>query len=602
MCGIFGQFSRQGGADRQALAAMARCLHHRGPDAQGTAVEAGAGIGNVRLSIIDLSEASNQPLITRDGAIALVQNGEIFNYVELRDEMERAGVVFETTGDTEVLLRAFQHWGPGFVTRLNGMFAIAVHDRRDGSLWLYRDRLGVKPLFVAETRDGWVFASEIKALLAAGIPATPDEDALAQMLALGYVPPPATAFARVRHLAPGHWARLDAQGYHAERYWSLDPVQENPDITEAEACDRLLSLLDDATRIRLRADAPFGAFLSGGLDSSSVVGHMVRHMTSPVRTYSIGFADPRFDETPHAKAAAERFGTHHRTELAKPDLTRLWPRFIYHCDQPHQDVSFMPIDMVSALAASEVKMVLTGDGGDELFAGYTKYLGPFPNGDVNGLTSGWEDRYARQTGLLQGEEPARLLSGALSDAFCDGQPYRALTQALNDAPGRDPINRVLYADTTVLLPGNNLVKPDRMAMANSLEVRSPFLDYRMVEFAFTVPGAMKLKGGETKAIMKTAVRELLGDALTYRDKQMFTVPIGEWFRQALAGYCRLMLLDGRLEARGLFDMGEVRRMLDAHITGEGNYTRQLRAMISIEIWYRLFQDRDADMLAQAGVA
>ena len=579
---------------------MCASLHHRGPDASGVAAQDGIAVGNVRLSIIDLTDASNQPLISEDGAVALVQNGEIYNYVELRDELIRAGATFRTTGDTEVLLRAYLHWGPEFVTRLNGMFAIAIHDRREGTLLLYRDRLGVKPLFLAQTRDGWLYASEIKALLAAGIPATPDIDALAQVFALGYVPPPATAFARIRHLPPGHMARITNAGCDISAWWSLDPIAEEPDMTEAEAAATLLDLLDDATRLRLRADAPFGAFLSGGLDSSSVVGCMAHHMDRPVHTYAIGFDDPRFDESRWAQMAADRFGTVHKSRIAQPDLTRLWPRFVYHCDQPHQDVSFMPLDMVSGLAAGDVKMVLTGDGGDELFGGYTKYLDAFPNGGTEALGSGWEAAYAQATGVLGKSEAKALLAGDLAAAFLDGLPHRALTTALEGQPGRDPINRVLHADTTVLLPGNNLVKPDRMAMANSLEVRSPFLDYRMAEFAFSVPGAMKLKGGETKAILKRAVRELLGDDLTYRPKQMFTVPIGEWFREALAGYCRLMLLDGRLEARGLFHMNEVQSMLDAHIAGTANHTRPLRALISVELWFRLFQDRDADALKQAG--
>jgi len=602
MCGIFGQFSRSGEVDRHALAEMRACLRHRGPDADGIAAEGPVGIGNVRLSIIDLTDASNQPIHAEDGAVALVQNGEIYNYVELRDELHAAGVQFATKGDTEVLLKAYQHWGEGFVARLNGMFTIAIHDRRSQRLLLYRDRLGVKPLFLSETRDGWLFASEIKALLAAGVPATPDIDAFAQFFALGYVPPPATAFARVRHLMPGHMAVFDKAGMRVSAWWTLDGVSEDTAMTEAEAAERLLSLLDDATRLRLRADAGFGAFLSGGLDSSSVVGCMARHLDTPVRSFALGFDDARFDESPFAEMAARRFGTTHRTKIVQPDLTHLWPRFIYHCDQPHQDVSFMAIDMVSDLAAREVKMVLTGDGGDELFAGYEKYLAPFPEGSVAHLTSGWERAYVTGAGLLQGDEADRLLAGDLRAAFRDTLPYRAMTDAMEGQPNRDPINRALYADTTVLLPGNNLVKPDRMAMANSLEVRSPFLDYRMVEFAFTVPGHMKLAGGETKAIYKTAVRTLLGDELTYRRKQMFTVPIGEWFRDALAEYCREILLDGRLAARGLFDIATVEAMLDQHIAGTANYTRQLRALIAVETWFRLFQDRDADILAEAGAA
>ncbi|MSU90625.1 asparagine synthase (glutamine-hydrolyzing) [Rhodobacteraceae bacterium 2CG4] len=605
MCGIFGIAAFGARPDATALEAMRGALRHRGPDADGVAVAGGVGIGNVRLSILDLSHASDQPMLGADGDgdgdgdVALVQNGEIYNYVELREELIRAGAGFRTTGDTEVLLQAYLHWGPEFVTRLNGMFAIAVHDRRDGTLWLYRDRLGVKPLFLADTPQGVLFASEIKALLAAGVAARPSMPALAAFMAQGFVPPPATAFEGIVHLPPGSRARIDADGIAVERYWRLEDVAPDRALDAPAARAQVMELLDDATRLRLRSDAAFGAFLSGGLDSGTVVGLMARHMDRPVRSFSIGFEDPRFDETPHARAAAARFGAIHHTETAHPDIAALWPRFIYHCDQPHQDVSFMPTDLVSRLARREVKMVLTGDGGDELFAGYAKYLDLFPQGAAADLPKGWEDSYPRAIGLLTGDQPARLLRGALAQAWADADPFAPSADALRLAPAQDPVNRVLLADTALLLPGNNLVKPDRMAMANSLEVRSPFLDYRLAELAFRIPGELKLRGGTTKALLKDAVRPLLGPELTDRRKQMFTVPIGEWFQGALAPYCRAMLLDGRLAARGWLDADATAALVEAHLAGRENHTRQVRALISLEIWARLFLDRDPEMLAQA---
>ena len=603
MCGIFGGYSfKAAGFDSTVLTAMAASIHHRGPDAQGVWEDGRAALGNCRLSIIDLSDHSNQPQISDDGQVVLVQNGEIYNYIELRDALIQEGLTFETKGDTEVLLRAYEHWGPGFVTRLNGMFAIAVYDARDGDsvLRLYRDRLGVKPLYLsgnAESGRIW-FGSEIKALLAAGIEPKADLDALAQYLALNYIPSPQTAFEGIRHLPPAHWAEITSSGIHIERYWDLTQVFVEPHMTEAEAKARLLALLDDATRIRMRADAPFGAFLSGGLDSSSVVGLMSIYQTDPVRTFSIGFDDPRFDESKHARAAARRFGTFHEYRITQYQASDLWARFIWHVDQPHGDVSFIPMYQVSALASRDVKMVLTGDGGDELFAGYDKYATFFVNG-TDGLEANWQDAFVRQSGLLQGDEPEQLLSGDLKTLFAETYPYRRLAEEISKVQHQDPVNQVLYAETVTLLPGNNLVKPDRMAMAHSLEVRSPFLDYRMAEFAFSVPGTMKLKAQETKAIYKSAVRDLLGDTLTWRKKQMFTVPIGEWFRDALAGYCRELLLDGRLGARGLVDQDFLSNMLASHIQGTANFTRQLRALISLEIWFRLFIDRDPEWLEKA---
>lgn len=605
MCGIFGSFSTDGArAEPGVLSAMAQSILHRGPDHVGILTEENCALGNCRLSIIDLSDSANQPQRSDDGQIALVQNGEIYNYVELREELRLAGYRFNTNGDTEVLVRAYEAWGPEFVKRLNGMFAIAVYDRNAEVLHLYRDRLGVKPLYLHVGANGkLIFASEIKALLAAGVARVADMTAIAQYLALNYIPQPRTAFEGVSHLPPGHMATIDAHnGLRIQRYWDLADVQCETEMTEAEAKSKLLTLLDDATRIRMRSDADFGAFLSGGLDSSSVVGFMSLYKTENLRSFSIGFDDQRFDESEFARKAAERFGTVHQMQIMPVEMTAKWPRFIWHCDQPHGDVSFIPTDQVSALAAQDVKMVLTGDGGDELFAGYEKYLSLFPGGSIDHLKSGWEDGFVRASGLLQGDQAKALLKGALHDAFFDADPYRPLADEIRRGTHHDPINQVMLAETLTLLPGNNLVKPDRMAMANSLEVRSPLLDYRMAEFAFTVPGAMKLENGETKAIYKKAVEPLLGRELTYRTKQMFTVPVGEWFRQALAGFCRDTLLDGRLQARGIVDTAVVSHLINAHITGTENNTRQLRALISLELWFRLFIDQDPATLAEAACA
>ena len=599
MCGIFGAVACSADPLPEfPLQDMSASIRHRGPDADGIARYDHATIGNRRLSILDLSDASNQPLYSADGHIALVQNGEIYNFIELREELSALGAQFATTGDTEVLLRAYEHWGPGFVERLNGMFAIAVHDSRTDTTWLYRDRLGVKPLYLAEHRGALLFASEIKALLRGGVPAVANPDALAQFFALNYIPAPDTAFQGIRHLPPAHVARIDRDGIEIRAYWDLND-QKPARMDTVEAIETLTTFLDDATRLRLRSDAKFGAFLSGGLDSSSVLAAMAAHLGEGVKTFCIGFDDPKYDEAPFAKMAAEMFGADHAMERARADIATLWPRFIWHVDQPHGDVSFMPTDLVSRLAARQVKMVLTGDGGDELFAGYEKYLNMFPGGRTDHLQPGWEGDVVRGAGLLLDDQPSALLAGDLRAAFHDTDPFRRLSGAIAGAEGQDPINRVLLAETQVLLPGNNLVKPDRMAMANSLEVRSPFLDYRMAEFAFQVPGALKLAGGETKAIYKQAMLPVLGEELTYRKKQMFTVPVGDWFRGALEPFCRQMFFDGRLGARGILNMDTLGGMLDAHVAGTANYTRQLRAVVSLELWYRLFIDGDDVTLAAA---
>ncbi|GFE51043.1 asparagine synthetase B [Roseobacter cerasinus] len=592
MCGIFGAFRWDGGRVSGG-SSMAKALRHRGPDAEGMHEGPGILLGNTRLSILDLTEASNQPLYSEDGDLVVVQNGEIYNYIELRETLRQAGYRFRTQGDTEVLLHGFDHWGPDVVHRLNGMFAFAVYRISTQTLWLFRDRLGVKPLYLAGNEESgtlW-FGSEIKAILTNGRRYAPDISSLAKFFALNYIPAPATIFQGIHHLMPGCRAKIDRTGdVKIDRYWDLNSVSPDKAMSPGDVHAGLIRILDDATRIRMRSDAAFGAFLSGGLDSASVVGMMSLYQNAPIRTYSIGFEDPRFDETYWARRVAARFGSYHQVQIMEPDLETLWPQMIWNCDQPHGDISFVPTGQISALASQEVRMVLTGDGGDELFGGYEKYLQVFPGGKTDQLAPDWESAFARGSGLLEGSQPEWLLAGDLAAAFAEDDPYSALTRPMEAASHQDPINRVLLAETLTLLPGNNLVKPDRMAMAHGLEVRSPFLDYRMAEFAFQVPGALKLSGGRTKAVYKDAMLPLLGQEIVERRKQMFTVPVGEWFRQALASYCQSCLLDGRLEARNLFTGEGLRRLVGEHLSGHANHTRQLRALIATELWFRRFED------------
>ncbi len=599
MCGIFGNFNFSlSKISKIKLEKLAETIRHRGPDAVGIETDKRASIGNVRLSIIDLSSASNQPIISKDNHIVLAQNGEIYNYIELRDELRKEGFSFETEGDTEILLKAYQAWGVNFIEKVNGMFAIAIHDRTKDILILYRDRLGVKPLYYwgePENGEFW-FASEIKALLRTGLSASPNLDSIAQYLALNYIPQPETAFEGIKQLPPGHRALISAKGIEIKPFWDLSKIRPDNNMDRSEGISHILKLLDDSTRIRMRSDAPFGAFLSGGLDSSAVVGFMSLYKPEPIRTYSVGFMNPDFDESQYAKQVSHRFGTQHKIQIMDQDIETLWPHFIWHADQPHGDVSFIPTGVLAKMASQDVKMVLTGDGGDELFAGYEKYLNFFSGLNLEKLNHKWEDEFVRSCGLLHYDEPLLLLKGRLREAFLDSDPYRALSGQIRKIDNQDPINKVLFAETTTLLPGNNLIKPDRMAMANSLEVRSPFLDYRLAEFAFKIPGKYKLEGGKTKAILKTAVEPLLGKSITYRKKQMFTVPVGDWFRQKLGSFCREIMLDGRLADREIINEKFIKNMIGNHISGEKNYTRQIRALVSLEIWFRLFIDGDHSLL------
>jgi asparagine synthase (glutamine-hydrolysing) len=604
MCGIAGAIDLSGQAlPPGLLSAMAATLLHRGPDDQGLYERLGMGLANRRLAIIDIA-GGHQPFVSDDGNIAVVQNGEIYNHLELAAELAGTSFACRSGSDTEVLLRLYEQACAGggdplrFVSRLNGMFAVAIHDGRRGMTHLLRDRLGVKPLYLTEHQGRLLFASEIKALLRAGVPRRLNPEALDLLLAFNYVPPPHTLFDGIRHLGPGHRLTVENGRISERPWWSLAEASRSatPERSIDDWTSTFNATLDDAVRLRLRSEAPFGAFLSGGVDSSTVVGLMARHLETPVRTYAIGFHEAAFDETPFAAAAAARFGTDHTCERVAADMLSLWPQAIWQCDQPHGDISFLPTYRVAELASRSVKMVLTGDGGDELFAGYDKYGAFFggeggPDSPVAAL-SGAEFRraYGAAISLFVPAARAALYGGGPLASLMPAPPEQALAP-LFDAYGHlDRLNQALAIDCQWLLPGNNLVKPDRMGMAVSLEARTPFLDVRMVELAFAMPGALKLQGGTSKWLFKRAVEPLISRELAYRRKQMFTVPVGEWFKGALAPQVCHWLLGERTRARGLFDSAAVAALIEQHGSGAANRTRELRLLIAIEIWARIFLD------------
>jgi asparagine synthase (glutamine-hydrolysing) len=586
MCGIFGQWSRQRrdlGAD--AVQAMAQRLRHRGPDDEGVWQPPGRGValGNKRLSIIDLA-GGHQPFVSADGKIAVVQNGEIFNYVELAAELRAQGVVLNSNSDTEVLLRLYEREGISFVGKLNGMFAIAIDDAREDAMYLIRDRIGVKPLYVRDDGTCVLFGSEMKAILAASPQPPIDLEAIHHYLTFNYIPAPWTVWQGIRHVMPGTWEKFTRSGHETRRWWNLAEQREQDHRFE-DWSQEFLSILDDATRIRLRADVPWGAFLSGGVDSSTIVGLMARHVAQPVKTFCIGFADPRIDESAYAADAARRFGCDHTVEIAELNMLARWPQVLWHLDQPHGDASFMPTLRVSELAARHVKVVLTGDGGDELFAGYEKYEQFFARSGVDALgDSEFQRSYFDSISLFAPQDKLALYRPEVAAQLRGIDSFDAAAKPwFDEAAHFDRVNQALYLDMQLLLSGNNLVKPDRMGMAVSIEARTPFLDWRMMEFAFRSRGATKLAGRDKKHWYKKAVVPLIGEELAHRKKQMFTVPVGEWFRKDSYPWLASTLGESEL-LRRLFRPEAVQGLLERHRDGTANHTRELRALAAMALW------------------
>jgi asparagine synthase (glutamine-hydrolysing) len=591
MCGIFGYWDRtKRPLGETAIAAMAQKLVHRGPDDEGTwsQPQRGVAIGNRRLSIIDIG-GGHQPFVSDDGLVAVVQNGEIFNYIELAADLRRQGVRLDTGSDTEVLLRLYEREGIGFVSKLNGMFAIAIDDAREDALYLIRDRIGVKPLYVLDDGQRMLFASEIKSIVPAAQESQAqlaiDLVAVHHFLSFNYIPAPWTIHQGVKHVMPGTWMKFTRTGVQTQRWWSLADQHER-DYKFDDWADEFMAILDDATRIRLRADVPFGAFLSGGVDSSTIVGLMARHVSRPVKTFCIGFEDPRYDESAFAAQAAQRFGCDHTMEVAELNMLAQWPRVLYHLDQPHGDASFMPTLRVSELAAKHVKVVLTGDGGDELFAGYDKYATFFARPDAQTLPGDqFQRQYFDSISLFSPDAKQNLYQPAVRqqldgiDSFNDAaQPW------FDEAAHFDRVNQALYLDMQLLLSGNNLVKPDRMGMAVSIEARTPFLDYRMMELAFRSRGSTKLSAeGDKKHWFKKAATPLIGSELAHRKKQMFTVPVGDWFRTSSYEWLKETLQKSELLS-DLVQRQELDLMLEIHRDGSANHTRELRALAALALW------------------
>jgi asparagine synthase (glutamine-hydrolysing) len=583
VCGIAGIYERDAGHPVSAavVRGMVDAVRYRGPDDDGFFGAPGIGLGMCRLSIIDVA-GGHQPLCDESGDVTVIQNGEIYNYKELHAALVAKGHTLRTASDTEVIAHLYEDAGRDFAASLNGMFAIALYDRKRHRLVLARDRLGKKPLFVHDDGAHIAFASEITSLLGAGLfrPAV-DLLALDQYLSFNFVPEPRTIFSEIRHLRPGSVLVADASGVTERPYWTLPTAATRH--WDAATRDEFAALFRDAVALRLRADVPVGLYLSGGVDSSAVAWGVAAN-GARADAFAIGFDDPEFDETAGAREVAGALRLPLRAIRSGEDLLGELPAVIAHVQQPHGDASFMPMFVLAREASRSVKVVLTGEGADETLGGYGWHAGaPYNTRDE------WRSVRERfeSNAVFRREDKTALARGALARVTREHDPADAVRDVLARAPEADPLSQTLFVDTMLLLPGNNLVKADRMGMAHGLELRCPFLDHRLVEFAFSLPGPDRVRDG----VGKHPLREMLAPhvpSAAARAKRMFGVPMRDWFRSSEHPLLRLLTADRPRVLDEWIDTAAVGRLLDEHRGGAADHTRKLRALLALAVWGERF--------------
>jgi asparagine synthase (glutamine-hydrolysing) len=634
MCGIGGFLTIRTAAARNELEArlwgMIATLRHRGPDDEGVWTDGRAGLAHARLSIIDLSPAGHQPMVSADGSAWITYNGEIYNFAEIRQELEALGYPFRGRSDTEVIVNGWQAWGPKIFSRLRGMFALAIWDRRSQRLVLARDRLGKKPLYYAPTATAFLFGSEIKAVLAwPGLPRAADLSAIDSYLTFGYVPAPQTAFDGVRKLPAAHYLVIEAlpDGSLGEpelvRYWRL-PVRRGArgHRRAAELRRELVAQLEEAVRLRLISDVPLGAFLSGGVDSSAVVATMARVGGGRVKTFSIGFSAKEYNETRYARMVAERYATDHEEFIVEPDAIAVLPQLIWHYGEPFADPSAIPTYYVSQMARRKVTVALNGDGGDECFLGYPRYKAMHHLSRLDGLprwsrvglgrslalaSPAMQRRFKipRIRALLQApdQRPSRRY-GFTIVYFTEDDKAAGYADALQEhlagtaldliepyfAEADSLVSGANWADIHTYLPDDLMVKVDVASMAHGLESRSPLLDHVFVEWAAELPEKLKLARGETKALFKSAMEPYLPNELLYRPKMGFGCPVDHWFRSELKELAYDVLLSRSASERSLFRPDYVRRLLDEHCTLTHDHQTRLWALLMLELWFQMWID------------
>ncbi len=618
VCGVYNAWSAEP-VSPDLIRCMTRLIAHRGPDDTGAYLDGPAGLGFARLSIIDLG-GGHQPMSNETGDIWVVFNGEIWNYKPLRQELTARGHVFRTQSDTETIIHAYEEYGVEGIPHLHGMFGLALWDSRRQRLLLARDRAGKKPLYYTRTDGGLVFASEIKSLLAhPGVKRRADPQALADFLSVRYVPGPATLFANIYKVLPGYWLLCENGSIREQCYWdfSFAPTEQQP-IREYIAGIR--QHVHRAVEERMMADVPVGAMLSGGVDSSVVTGTMSQLSSQPVKTFAVGFDVPGFNELPYARIVADHFGTeHHELTVRSADLAQYWPLLTWHRDEPVSEDSDLGVSLISRLARQHVKVVLSGEGGDELFAGYPKYgvdwlaryyhlLPALLREEVMGRLLDHLPYSMRKlkmaAGALGQPAPYRwmawfgVFNGRLKDEILstqtrssiDNNSSRAFQRWLDRNPQRDDLSSMLYLDTKIWLPDNLLMKNDKMTMAASLEGRVPLLDYQLIEYAASIPSSAKVRPFQPKYLFKRAFEDFLPAPVLTRKKMGFNVPIATWFREGLRDLLARLLLSDRARDRGFLNPAGVARIIRDHQEGRTNYGSQIFHLASLELWFRIFID------------
>jgi asparagine synthase (glutamine-hydrolysing) len=622
MCGICGIFDTKGHpVDRDLLVRMNTRIRHRGPDGEGMYFGPGVGLANRRLSIIDL-EGGGQPIANEDDSVNVVFNGEIYNYVELRDELKKKGHVFRTQSDTEVIVHGYEEWGDECTSRFNGMFAFALWDSKRRRLFIARDHLGVKPLYYVLLGERLLFASEIKSLLVdPECPREVDIQALSQLFTLRYVPSPRTLFQGIQKLPPAHQMIVQSGGIQTERYWKSKP-RIRTEVKQSQLVEEYQALVEDAVRLQMRSDVPVGLFLSSGVDSGCLLALMSKLSNQSVRTFTIGFADgEESNETVDARKIASMFGSDHSEQvLSSQDYEKYYQRYLWDLEEPVGNETAAAFYFISRITSQKVKVALTGQGADEPWAGYGRYVGikfsdmyaALPEALTKGLLKKIGERWVKQEQWKRGlaslyerdvlsrfvgvysfftpEMKARLFQPWLREQISvDGlEAKQALRQLQSEVQDLDPFTQILYLDTRTNLPDDLLMVGDKTSMANSLEVRVPFLDYRLIEFAETLPPRLKFRHFQGKYLHKKAIEKWLSKDIVWRKKKGFANPIDKWLRTSMRSFVNDCLLSEKAAVNRYFNPDFIREMLKQHEQNRAQHLRHIYLLLSFEMWHQQF--------------